>query len=88
MTEDDSERFSILFRHYFDLTMVQGLSSMEAVSYCLVREYGMTPLEACETIRTLTGREVRNRDVSTYVQRAKKKLYECGFFDIGTGKLE
>ena len=61
---------------YFDLTTVEGLSIMEALSFSLVRIRGLTPLEASEAIKELSGKEVTNFRVSVYVDRGRRKLIE------------
>jgi hypothetical protein len=60
--------------YYMDLTMRYGLSDLEAVCFCLVRIMGIPPVQASDVILELFGRRVSNASVSTYVNRAQKKL--------------
>ena len=67
---------SDILRPFFDLTTIEGLSIMEALSYSLVRVRGLTPIEASAAIKGLTGKEVTNFRVSVYVDRGRRKLEE------------
>jgi len=60
--------------HFMDLTLRYGLSDMEAVCFCLVRIIGLSPVQASDAILDLFGRRVSNGSVSTYVNRAQRKL--------------
>ena len=61
---------------YLDLTTIEGLSIMEALCFSLVRVKGLSPMEASEVIKEMTGKEVSNFRVSVYVDRGRKKLLE------------
>ena len=61
---------------FFDLTTIEGLSIMEALSFSLVRIRGLSPIEASEPIKTITGKDVTNFRVSVYVDRGRRKLIE------------
>ena len=61
---------------FFNLTTIEGLSIMEALSFSLVRIKGLTPLEASVAIKGLTGKDVSNFRVSVYVDRGRRKLLE------------
>ena len=61
---------------FFDLTTIEGLSIMEALSFSLVRIRGLSPIEASEAIKTITGKDVTNFRVSVYVDRGRRKLIE------------
>ena len=76
LTSDlDSIRNDIL-EPFFNLTTIEGLSIMEALSFSLVRIRGLTPLEASVAIKELTGKDVSNFRVSVYVDRGRRKLLE------------
>jgi len=61
---------------YLDLTTIEGLSIMEALCFSLVRIRGLSPMEASEVIKEMTGKEVSNFRVSVYVDRGRRKLLE------------
>ena len=61
---------------YLDLTTTEGLSIMEALCFSLVRIRGLSPMEASEVIKEMTGKEVNNFRVSVYVDRGRRKLLE------------
>lgn len=76
LTSDiDTIRNDIL-EPFFNLTTIEGLSIMEALSFSLVRIRGLTPLEASVAIKELTGKDVSNFRVSVYVDRGRRKLLE------------
>lgn len=62
-----------LYEPYFKLTVFYGLSPMEALSYALVIELGMRPMEASSILTEMLGYPVTNSQVSTYVKRGKNK---------------
>ncbi len=76
-------------RHFLDLTVVEGLSVMEALCFSLVRIKGMSPLDASEIVSAMTGKEVGNFRVSVYVDRGRRKLLENNNFvgDGSTGEM-
>jgi len=61
---------------FFDLTTIEGLSIMEALSFSLVRIRGLSPIEASEAIKAITGKDVTNFRVSVYMDRGRRKLIE------------
>ncbi len=62
-----------LYEPYFKLTVFYGLSPMEALSYALVIELGIRPMEASSILTEMLGYPVTNSQVSTYVKRGKNK---------------
>ncbi len=62
-----------LYEPYFKLTIFYGLSPMEALSYALVIELGIRPMEASSILTEMLGYPVTNSQVSTYVKRGKNK---------------
>ena len=69
---------SILYKDFFDLVMREGVSPSEALSFILVRKFGIPPSKASEVIKELLGKEVKNTKISVYVDRARIKLMENG----------
>lgn len=59
---------------FFRLTVEDGLSVTEALCFCLVRIIGLSPMDASEALDVMFGREIPNTKVSSYVDRAKRKL--------------
>ncbi len=49
---------------------------METLSFSLVRIRGLSPIEASDAIKAITGKAVTNFRVSVYVDRGRRKLIE------------
>ena len=62
-----------LYEPYFRLTVFDGLSPMEALSYSLVVELEIRPMDASTILTDMLGYPVTNSQVSTYVKRGKNK---------------
>jgi len=80
---------SILYKDFFDLVMREGVSPSEALSFILVRKFGIPPSKASEVIKELLGKEVKNTKISVYVDRARIKLMENGtLYEYGEINLD
>ena len=77
-----------MYRTFFRLVLMEGLSPMEALSFDLVRVGGLTPKEASSKIEEMLDKEVKRQKISVYVDRARIKLidngtiHEYGEFDL------